>query len=236
MTAFPFLRLTGAIGIFAATLMFAADCIFMDASSSGMEFGSIWLSRLIESPNWRLTLGGIGGPIAACFFVIGFSHVYMALRPGGTFLAFLCAAGFSSGYIILGAWHSVGPMLAFIHRLQRDAGAQEVIDSGVYMQNLGLVGVVPIVCSLILLPILILSRTSLYPKWFAIVNPGLINAVVMFLFAFVPAPLGGFLVIGSGSLSFLLFFICSAIVLWNRGEKAPLASGKAPLQHVEATV
>lgn len=212
------LRMYGTVGILAACLMFASDCVMMDSSASGREFGRVALDRLSNSPNWRLTVGGITGPIAACLFIVGFAHVFLALRPGGKRMAFLCAAGYSSGYVILGAWHAAGPLIAFISRLLPADANPTAHESWTYMMNLSITGFVPAAFSLLLLPILILARTTHYPKWFALLSPGLIYLSTS-AFIFVPAPIGGFLVMGSGSLSFLLFFVASTVVLWNKGEQ-----------------
>ena len=208
------LRVFGLVGILAASIMFISDCVMMDSSASGAEFRFVALDRLAGSPNWRLTLGGITGPIGACLFVIGFVHVYSALRPGGAKRAALCAGGFATGYVILGAWHAAGPFVAFVLRLLPPDTELASHESWQYMMNLGLAGFVPVACSLLLLPVLILSCRSLYPKWFVVFTPGVIY-LCTFAFAFAPAPVGGYLVMGSGSLSFLVFFIASTIVLWR---------------------
>lgn len=209
------LRLFGLVGVVAAGMMFASDCIMLDSSSSGAEFGRIALSRLTDSPNWRLTLGGVGGPIAACIFVVGIAHIFIALRPGGPRLAGLCAVGLATGYVILGAWHAALPMFAFVNRLQ--PGAENPMDheSWNYLVTLGFVGFVPAAFSLILFPFLIMIRKTLYPKWFAVLTPGILYACALFSFAPFPAPIGGFLVMGSGSLSFLFYFVFSTAILWN---------------------
>ena len=218
------IRVCGLVGILAATIMFASDCVVMDSSASGAEYGYVSLDRMTGSPNWRLTLGGLGGPVGACFFVIGFAHVYLALRPGGKHAAFLCAAGFAAGYIILGAWHAAFPLFAFINRMQPGVDDPTAHEGWEYLMNIGFVGVVPAVCSILILPALILFRASRYPKWFAFVNPGLIFMCTA-VFKYAPAPIGGFLIIGSGSLSFLAFFTISAIVLWNGGRQVRTDAG-----------
>ena len=85
--------------------------------------------------------------------------------------------------------------------------------------NLGFAGFVPAVGSLVLLPVLILVRRSLYPKWFAGLTPGAFYLCALFAFDYVPAPIGSYLVIGSGSLSFLLYFAASTALLWNGGNQ-----------------
>lgn len=212
------LRIFGVVGILAASIMFLSDCVIMDSSASGSEFGEVALDRLAHSANWRLTLGGIAGPIAACLFIVGFAHVFVALRPGGTRKAFTCAAGLASGYVILGAWHAAGPLIAFIIRLLPSDVHPSSHESWTYMMNLGCVGFVPAAASLLLLPALILLSKSLYPKWFALLTPGILYSCT-FVFVYVPAPVGGYLVMGSGSLSFLVFFVASTAVLWQRGNR-----------------
>jgi hypothetical protein len=108
------LRLTGLAGLAGAILLLAGDCLLLGTFASGREFAENWLHILTGMPAWRLTAGGIIGPIGAWLYVVGFWQLYAALMPAGRSLAFGCFAGFSLSFVWLGgAFHtlSTGPIL-----------------------------------------------------------------------------------------------------------------------------
>jgi hypothetical protein len=75
--------------------------------------------------------------------------------------------------------------------------------------------------SVVLLAYAVLRKETLYPRWFAALNPALLF-LLSTLFQWLPAPLGGLLVIGAGNLVFLVFFTVSTMLLWHGGGPPPL--------------
>jgi hypothetical protein len=85
-----------------------------------------------------------------------------------------------------------------------------------YFGLLFLASMPPAAVASVLLPYAILWKDTRYPRWFAACNPALLYLLAT-LFAWVPAPLGGLLVVGAGNMVFLVFFVCSTALLWNGG-------------------
>jgi len=52
-------------------------------------------------------LGGVLGPLETVFYIIGFWHIYLALKDGSKSLAAISFVGFSWSFIVgAGAFHS----------------------------------------------------------------------------------------------------------------------------------
>lgn len=153
--------------------------------------------------------------------MIGFAHVFLAVKPSGKVFAFICASLMAVGYTILAAWHCAIPMFAYINRMQPDGRNPIAHEGWKYLEFIGFCGFVPAFLGLVLLPILILFRTSLYPKWFCILTPLAFYAMGQATFPMLPAPIGGYLVSGNGSLSLLFFFSLSTALLWSGGNPVP---------------
>ena len=224
MADVPALRWCGASGLCGAALLLTADWFLLGTSLSGPELMENWLSVLARMPGWRLTVGGLLGPVGAWCYVVGFWQVYLALRPGGRRLAFGCFTGLSMTFIwVAGAFHTSFPFIAHA-RLSQEAATGEgaaVVrslceQSFAYFGLLLVLGLIPSVAALGILAYAVLRRAARYPRWFVVCNPAVLYALA-YPFRWMPAPLGGLLAIGTGNLVFLAFFALSTILLWNGG-------------------
>jgi hypothetical protein len=220
------IRWCGAAGIFGATLLLAADWILLGTLTSGSEFQRNWQVYLSAMPSWRLTVGGLAGPIGAWFYVVGFWQLYLALKPAGRVLAFVVFAGFSMSFVwVAGAFHPSLPFVADALRAKQAASGEggAVVQAAAertfaYAGALYHVGLAPSVVGVALLAWTVFRKRTRYPRWFLAFNPALLYALTM-LFEQVPEPLGGLLVIGAGNLVFLCFFALSTVLLWNGGRR-----------------
>ena len=220
------LRRCGIAGLVGAGLLLAADWIMLGAFMSGAEFNANWHVLLAEMPRWRLMVGGLAGPLGAWLYVIGFWQLYLALKPAGTRLAFVVFAGFSMSFVwVAGAFHTSFPLLADAWRMRQAAAGDGTGLTGplaessfVYAGWLFYIGSAPALVAVVLLAYAVLAKDTRYPRWFAALNPALLY-LASALFQWVPAPLGGLLVIGAGNLVFLLFFAVSTALLWNGGRR-----------------
>jgi hypothetical protein len=219
------LRLCGVAGLVGASLLLAADWTLLGTFTSGSEFRENWHVLLSEMPRWRLTVGGLAGPVGAWFYVVGFWQLYLALKPAGRPLAFGVFAGFSMSFVwVAGAFHTSFPFLAEASRMRGAATGDEttVVRAAVegmfaYAGWLYYVGLAPALVGVVLLAYAVVRKRTRYPRWFAALNPALLY-LLSILFQWLPAPLGGLLVIGAGNLVFLLFFAVSTALLWNGGK------------------
>ena len=65
----------------------------------------------------------------------------------------------------------------------------------------------------------ILSRRTAYPRWFALVNPVIIQGVVIASYVLTPNPVSTLLLPAAASLSLLILFGFSTALLWNGGRE-----------------
>lgn len=218
------IRLTGAAGILAALIGFVAEMLLYGGFYSGAEYYEISRKIMSEIPVTRLMIGGALGPIEAIFYIVGFRHIYLALKPGSVRLAQMVFAAFSAMMIVGGgAFHSAFVYTGLITRAQN---AVQMVDVAVlntllaqsfsYIRFLyqitfafGLLGTVGFVWA-------VLFHKTLYPRWMILFTPTLLILVVQPLARHIPAPLGGIVLGGSVSLCFLLFFCLSTYALWKK--------------------
>jgi hypothetical protein len=222
------LRACGVAGLGGATILLAADWFMLGTFTSGREFNERWYVLLAEMPRWRLLVGGLAGPIGAWCYGVGFWQLYVALKPAGRPLAFLVFAGFSLSFIwAAGAFHTSFPFVADAWQAQQAAtnGASVAeVATGPTFRYFGLLllaSMAPATVASALLPYAILYKPTRYPRWFAACNPAMFYLLTT-LFAWLPAPLGGLLVIGAGNMTFMVFFAGSTVVLWNGGLREEL--------------
>lgn len=222
------IRLTGAAGMCGASLLLAADWTMLGTFTSGADFNRRWLTLLSEMPAWRVTLGGLAGPIGAWLYVIGFWQLYIALQPAGRWLAFLAFAGFSLSFVwIAGAFHTSFPFMAdaWLASQARSGGGGEAVRAATehafaYAGLLYYGGLLPAAVGVAVLAYAVLRRQTRYARWFAAFNPAILFVITL-AFRWIPAPLGGLLVIGAGNLAFLLFFAASTYALRGSAERGP---------------
>lgn len=219
------IRLTGCAGIAGVLLMFAGDMLLYGGLYGGPEFMEASRRIMGEIPLARLMAGGIIGPVAAVFCALGFWHMYLALKSGGTIPAAVTLTAFASMYVVGGAYHA-----GFVHTglIMRARNAAQDIDAGAIETLLGnsneylrlLFGIAFILGCTATIPFLytVLRGNTLYPKWIVLATPTLLILTRPFV-AQIPAPIGGIIYGGLINLSFLLFFFISTAILWN-GKRA----------------
>ncbi len=218
------LRLTGLIGVLAALMGFIADWLLYGGFYGGAEFFIISRKIMSAISNTRLMAGGLLGPIEAAFYIIGFGHIYLALRPGGKTLAAITFGGLSWSVIVgAGAYHSAFVFKGLLLRTQnamadpRPDWFQALLnDAAQYMHLLYNVMFILGLAATFTFLFLILFRKTLYPKWMVLFVPTLWILVLPQIAENIPAPVGGMLLGGSMNLSFLIYFVISTILLWRK--------------------
>jgi len=100
------IRLCGWAGVLAAVIGFVAEMLLYGGFYGGAEYYRVSRQIMSEIPLSRLIWGGALGPIEAIFYLIGFWHIYLALKPGSQRLAQIVFAAFSAMMIVGGAFHS----------------------------------------------------------------------------------------------------------------------------------
>jgi hypothetical protein len=215
----PSVQILGLIGLAAALLMFAGDmCLYGHFGSGGDA-----VSRLViaHESDTRIIVGGFIGPIAAILYCVGFISVYAMISPKSRMLAVLVAGGAAAVMAIGGTYHAMWSIRAFLIKAGLTSGDHQALYDQIkdytllfYDTMLAGAGVV----SLFLL-FAVLSGRSLYPRWSAVVNPGIL-LLFMPLVRFIPAPSGAIISGGYLNLLFVVFFSVSTWV--SRSASDPL--------------
>ena len=218
------LRLTGLIGMLATLMGFTADWLLYGGFYGGAEFSSISRQIMGNISNTRLMVGGLLGPVEAPFYIVGFGHIYLALRSGGKTLAAVTFGCLSWSVIVgAGAFHSAFVFKGLLLRVQKAIADPQISwfqsllsDASLYIYLLYQVMFFLGLAATFTFVWLILFRKTLYPKWMVLFVPTLWVLVLPQIAKNIPAPIGGMLLGGSLNLSFLLYFAVSTILLWKQ--------------------
>jgi hypothetical protein len=180
---------------------------------------------LLHVPRWRLDLGHFLGVLAAPVYALGYWHVAGALRPAPRGAR---AAVFGLGvytFMIAGVWLGSRAQLALLVQAQATGAAPAEFAALVdayrrYSEALiQLVRVGVLALSLALAAAILRGRTG-YPRWFALVSPILLLALVFALHLAAPA-VGGYLVPTAMNVAHLVFFGLSTAVYARRSRPRP---------------
>ena len=103
----------------AALTGFTADWLLYGGFYGGAEFYQTSRQIMSNISTTRLMLGGILGPIEAAFYIIGFWHIFLALKSGGKTLAAFTFGGLSWSIIVgAGAYHAAFVFKGLLLRAQ----------------------------------------------------------------------------------------------------------------------
>lgn len=204
------LLLTAGAGLVGAVLMFTGDMLLYGHIGSGAEFINRYKTVITQASTLRLYLAGALGPLAAIFYLIGVYHLYLRLSPARAVVRILTSLAFAAMFVIAGAVHAVWAAYALVLRAVAQGQATAELET-VMRAYLDLVyriaEVVGYPCALLLF-VLVLMRRTTYPRWSAVLNPGLIM-VASSLLVFLPSPIGAPVVGGLFNLAFVVFFTLS---------------------------
>ena len=214
-------RLAGAAGVLGALLFFAGDMLFYGHLGPGSGFHDGMLATVRNASPARLFAGGLVGPLAACFCIIGFWHVYLNVRPSAArigqvmFAAFFTLMVFGSAVHTL--WTAKGLALKYCYGSD-DVGCRALIEATNSYWDLAYnVGAAPGYAGAVLLIALVLLGKSWYPKWTVLANPAVLMLVSP-LADRVPGPYGAILAGGFTNLAIAIFFLVSLWTTWTHQE------------------
>lgn len=217
------LRATGILGMVGAIFMFAGDMALAGSFLSGAEFLKQVTILIGSGSNLRLMIGGLMGPFAAIFYIIGAWQFYLACTPGNPRLRFVMWAMFAAGMIMGASYQSGHVFCGYLFKMQHavaprvdESLAVVITQSIAYLELQFLIaGIFAGIGSLIFIYAIVFTPTR-YPKWMAIFSPAAILALSP-LARYAPAPLGGILMPGAINIGFFSLFFLSTWVLWNGG-------------------
>jgi hypothetical protein len=204
-------RILALIGLGAALLMFAGDMCLYGHFGSGAE--AISKPVITNEADTRIIVGGFIGPIAAILYCVGLFSLYFMISPKSKMLAIVVTGGAAATMVIGGTYHAMWSIRAFLIKAGLSSGDHQVLysqikDYTMLFYNTMLAGA-GVVSALLLFAVL--SGRSLYPRWSALVNPGILF-LLRPLADVIPAPLGAIVSGGYLNLVFVVFFSVSILV------------------------
>jgi hypothetical protein len=204
------LWITAAAGIVGALAMFAGDMFLYGHWGSGADFIIQHRTVIEGASTLRLYIAGALGPFAAIFYVIGARHIYLRLQPAKSLLRLVTSLAFVATFVVAGAIHAVWAANALVMRGVSHGHASPELQTVAwdYLQLLFRIAEVVGYPAALLLFLLVLMRQTTYPRWSALLNPGVVMLAAP-LFRFLPSPIGAPVVGGLFNLAFVVFFSMS---------------------------
>lgn len=225
------IRWCGLAGIVGSVLLIAGDLALGGwVPMSGRELGDMSVEGFVRSgfeayngKTGLMLVGAWAGPIAACFFVIGFAQVWFALRPAGTLLAGTTFSSFAVFAISAGAFHASYAFLA-VGVFAEQAGATDPAIVWDYLTRVLVTFLfataTPLAVGSLAFAYAVAFRPTLYPRWMVLFTP-LLLVMTRDVTFWVPAPLGGPLYATHFNICLLVFFAVSTLALSPRASTSP---------------
>ena len=225
---------TGCCGLAGAVLMFVGDILLYGPSAWGEPASTYFSSvdplssnpsSLVDSPMGsvplqRAIVGGLLGPIAGFFYVIGCFQMFLA-APSHP-LRYLASLGHIAALVFVSVYHACYSYTSFIAAASPSAGLALVSAHQAYMAAIkssikvcGLAGTAGLVG-------IVLSPTaSSYPRWLILFTPTIWLMLVREsgLLVDLPAPYGHIVAGGSFNIVFFLFFLASTVATATSTDK-----------------
>jgi hypothetical protein len=208
------IRIFASLGIAGALLMFIGDMCLYGHFGSSRDFMTNLSIVISKEPDARIITGGFIAPVASFLYCLGFFSIYKMVSPKSPILAIIFIVSSVVMMLFGGAYHAMWGIRGLLIK----AGLTSSNYQGLYNKIVkytrlfyNTMSVLAGVAALILL-FVVLSGRSLYPRWTAVVNPGLL---LLFkpLTRFIPSPLGAIISGGYLNLVFIIFFLVIVILI-----------------------
>ena len=212
------IRLLGGVGIAAGLVNAVADYA-LRGGPRPVSGAAISLEALGSVPHESVWFGSLLGAAAMPLWILALLPVYVGLRPAGRWWAALPVLLFGYGICVSSGYHGSSVLYASgfaLHAALPDAAevARHLDHLVRHHDGLQAVFVVPwVIASVAFIGIVLTGRTG-FPRWMALTSPLLVPAIVT-LSAALPAPLGGYIRPGIGSLTWTAFFALALGSTWD---------------------
>ena len=210
-----YLFVTGFIGLLASIFVGIGEFLVHYSSGGYQSDVSFGFFKFVS--DYRLQLGHYLMIIGLPFYLFGYLHIYLALRPGNKKLASLVLFLGVCAFMIGGVWvGSRGFMGSIFHILEARNDLElynQIADQyNFYLENL--VQLLRILVLLIsgLFVFAILKYETLYSRWMAMFNPFGLLVLIFLTFLFVPM-IGNFLIPTAMNVAHFVLFSASLISL-----------------------
>ncbi|NJK48150.1 hypothetical protein HC931_08155 [Candidatus Gracilibacteria bacterium] len=213
------IRILGIVAIIGAILSTIAETCIFYLPGEGIEFNEYTLLQNV--PQSRLIIGHYLGVLSFPLQLLGFWQIYQALKPAGKWFSLSVFLLISYSWICgIAAYGSFAYMST---ALQTEIAATEgdrtlliqMIDTlKIYHEPLYYVLLLGLVFSWVWYSVSVAFRSTLYPRWMAILNPFLMSIIVLFIGGKIPM-ISRFIGAAFYNIAIIIFFSISTIVLWN---------------------
>jgi hypothetical protein len=185
--------------------MFTGDMLLYYEPVSGLKYDSV--ARMSTMPIERLIAGGLIGPIASVFSIIGGYIFYVVFRSVNKVLANTLFVVFATIVLVGGTYHAMFPNFGFIGRLPESLQPQQILFIRTYIKSLYTIILICGTFWTLLLFYAVIFKKTLYPIWLLIFTPTLLTLLSHSLKDYIPYPLGAIIYGGWINLCFALFFV-----------------------------
>ncbi|MCD4682842.1 MAG: hypothetical protein K8R86_06135, partial [Bacteroidales bacterium] len=166
------LQLFSLSGILGSLLMFSGDMILYYEPVSGAEYNSV--AVMSAMPIERLIAGGLIGPFASIFSIIGGYIFYIVFRSVNKVLAKILFASFAVLFVVAGTYHAVFANYGIIGRLPESLRSEQLLLFRTYMESIYTVIFICATIWTLILFYLVIFKKSLYPLWMLLFTPSLL--------------------------------------------------------------
>ena len=209
---------TGIIGMVAAILVGAGE-FMLHYSPAGDYADDGNYVYLLHVPEWRITWGHFLAMFGAPFYLIGYWHMYLGLRPYGKILPllvfFVSAYGFMFGAVWIGSRASIALLAQanFAAEGHNSEVLRELMNFYILHSEslLEVIRVTTLISSVAFI-FMVLTGKTLYPRWMALFNPILLLLSSFILFAIAPE-IGKYTLPIALNIGYFLFFLISTLQL-----------------------
>jgi len=210
--------ITGIIGMVAALLVGTGEFMlhFSPAGDYADDGNYVYLLQVSE---WRITTGHFLAMFGAPFYLIGFWHIYLGLKPYGKIIPYLFFFISAYGFIIGTVW--MGSRASIVLLAQANFAAEghnsEVLKELIryYILHseslLEVIRVTTLISSFAFI-FMVLTGKTLYPRWMALFNPIVLLLLSFILFAIVPE-IGKYALPIALNIGYFIFFSLSTLQL-----------------------
>lgn len=210
--------ITGIIGIAAAILVGAGE-FMLHYSPAGDYADDGNYVYLLHVPEWRITWGHFLAMFGAPFYLIGYWHMYLGLRPYGKILPylffFISAYGFMFGAVWMGSRASIALLAQanFAAEGHNSEVLRELIRYYILHSEslLQVIRVTTLISSAAFI-FMVLTGKTLYPRWMALFNPIVLLLLSFILFAIAPE-IGKYTLPIALNMGYFIFFSLSTLQL-----------------------
>ncbi len=222
MTKKKLIRTCSILAISGGLINIAADLMLI----AGPLPGNYGLDAMAVHTPFKLCMAGslLGAAVGIPMWLFLLVPLYYALKPVGKIFAVPVVLLLGHNFILSAVFHNMAALAhaAYTALAQVGAESKPVLEEMIgrfeqYIMGIGPFYVLSLGLGSIWLLVSILSGKTLYKRWMAVFSP-MLALLITFVSNNLPAPVGGYFAPCDGSLMYTLFFLITAIAVWNYEE------------------